>query len=76
MPRSPLVAQTRSWSAAATGPLQPLERLSAYLLKACHFDPQVNRTYAGMVAHFGSAVLPTRPRRPRDKAKASYCILS
>ncbi|WP_145158325.1 IS21 family transposase [Sinorhizobium medicae] len=34
------------------------------IIKACHFDPQVNRTYCGMAAHYGSAVLPTRPRRP------------
>jgi transposase len=30
------------------------------IIKACHFDPQVNRTYCGMAAHYGSAVLPTR----------------
>lgn len=31
------------------------------IIKACHFDPQVNRTYCGMAAHYGSAV-----RRGRD----------
>jgi transposase len=44
------------------------------VIKACHFDPQVNRTYAGMAAHYGSAVLPTRPRRPRDKAKVEAAV--
>ena len=39
------------------------------VIKACLYEPQVNRTYAEMAAHYGSAVLPTRPRRPRDKAK-------
>ena len=34
------------------------------VIKACLFDPQVNRSYAEMAAHYGSAVLPTRPRRP------------
>ncbi len=29
------------------------------VIKACLFDPQVNRTYTGMAAHYGSAVLPT-----------------
>lgn len=44
------------------------------VIKACHFDPQVNRTYTGMAAHHGSAVLPTRPRRPRDKAKVEAAV--
>lgn len=44
------------------------------VIKACHFDPQVNRTYTGMAAHYGSAVLPTRPRRPRDKAKVEAAV--
>ena len=39
------------------------------VIKACLYDPQVNRTYAEMAAHFGTAILPARPRRPRDKAK-------
>jgi transposase len=44
------------------------------IIKACHFDPQVNRTYSAMAAHYGSAVLPTRPRRPRDKAKVEAAV--
>ena len=39
------------------------------LIKACLYDPQVNRTCAEMAARYGAAVLPARPRRPRDKAK-------
>jgi transposase/DNA replication protein DnaC len=45
------------------------------VIKACLYEPQVNRTYAEMAAHYGSAVLPTRPRRPRDKAKVEACVL-
>jgi len=44
------------------------------IIKACHFDPQVNRTYCAMAGHYGSAVLPTRPRRPRDKAKVEAAV--
>lgn len=44
------------------------------IIKACHFDPQVNRTYCAMAAHYRSAVLPTRPRRPRDKAKVEAAV--
>jgi hypothetical protein len=28
-----------------------------------------------MAAHYGTAVLPARPRRPRDKAKVEACVL-
>jgi transposase len=39
------------------------------VIKACLYDPQVNRTYAEMAAHYGAAILPARPPRPREKAK-------
>ena len=45
------------------------------VIKACHYDPQVNRTYAEMAAHYGAAILPARPRRPRDKAKVEQAVL-
>ena len=38
------------------------------VIKACLYDPQVNRTYAEMAAHYDTAIFPARPRRPRDKA--------
>src|SRR5476651_2204380 len=41
--------------------------------KASFYDPEINRSYGKMAAHYGVGVLPARPRRPRDKAKASYC---
>ena len=39
------------------------------VIKACLYDPLVNRTYAEMAAHYDTAILPARPRKPRDKAK-------
>jgi len=45
------------------------------VIKACLYDPVVNRTYADMAAHYGTAVLPARPYKPRDKVMASYCTL-
>ena len=45
------------------------------VIKACHYDPQVNRTYAEMAAHYGAAILPARPRKPRDKAKVEQAVL-
>ena len=45
------------------------------VIKACFYDPLVNRTYTELATHYGAAILPARPRRPRDKTKASYCTL-
>jgi transposase len=45
------------------------------VIKACLYEPQVNRTYAEMAGHYGCAVLPARPRRPRDKAKVEAGVL-
>src|SRR6202040_1970896 len=47
----------------------------AAVVKACLYDPLVNRTYADMAAHYGTAILPARPRRPRDKAKVEQAVL-
>ena len=40
------------------------------VLKACRYEPDLNPTYRDMAAHYGVAVLPARPRKARDKAKA------
>ena len=45
------------------------------VIKACLYDPQINRSYADMAAHYGTAILPARPRRPRDKAKVEQAVL-
>jgi transposase len=45
------------------------------VIKACLYEPSVNRTYAEMAAHYDTAILPTRPRRPRDKAKVEAGVL-
>jgi len=41
----------------------------AAIVKACFYEPGVQRTYSEFAAHFGIGVLPARPRKPRDKAK-------
>lgn len=35
----------------------------------CRYEPDLNPTYQDMAEHYGAAVIPTRVRRPRDKAK-------
>ncbi len=41
----------------------------------CYYEPELNRTYQDWAAHNGVAVVPARPRRPRDKAKAEQGVL-
>lgn len=42
---------------------------------ACFYEPEPNRTYAEMAQHYGCAILPARPYRPRDKAKVEAGVL-
>ena len=42
--------------------------------KACRYEPDLNPTYSEMAAHYGVAVLPARPRKPRDKAKVENAV--
>ncbi|MGX1051362.1 transposase [Bradyrhizobium japonicum] len=37
-------------------------------------DPGLNRTYAEMASHYGTAILAARPRRPKDKAKVEVAV--
>src|SRR5690606_14013995 len=39
------------------------------------YEPDVNRTYAEMAAHYGVAVVPTRVAKPKDKAKVEAGVL-
>lgn len=42
--------------------------------KACYYDPELNPNYAAFAAHYGTAVLPTRPRKPQDKGKVENAV--
>lgn len=50
------------------------DNLKSGVNKASFYDPEVNRTYAAMAAHYGVGVLPARPRRPRDKAAVEASV--
>lgn len=43
--------------------------------RACRYDPLLNRSYQEMAAHYGTAIVPARPRRPRDKAQGEGAVL-
>ncbi len=38
-------------------------------------EQQINRTYADMAAHYDTAIIPARPYKPREKAKAEVGVL-
>lgn len=37
--------------------------------RTCYYDPDLNPTYKDLAAHYNTAILPARVRRPQDKAK-------
>jgi transposase len=43
--------------------------------RANWYEPGLNRTYLDLATHYGTAILPARPRRPRDKAKVEVGVL-
>jgi transposase len=50
------------------------DNLRAGITRACFYEPLVNRTYADMAADYGTAIVPARPYKPRDKAKAEVGV--
>src|ERR1700674_3077 len=43
--------------------------------RANWYEPGLNRTYLDLATHYGTAILPARPRKPRDKAKVEVAVL-
>ena len=39
------------------------------------YDPEINPTYAELAEHYDTAIIPARPRRPKDKAKVENAVL-
>jgi transposase len=51
------------------------DNLRAGVLRANWYEPGINPTYRDLAVHYGTAILPTRVRRPRDKAKVEAGVL-
>src|SRR6202166_4060014 len=56
----------RFWGAAPR--LLVPDNLKSGVNKASFYDPEVNRSYGKMATHYNVGILPTRPRKPKDKA--------
>ena len=51
------------------------DNLKSGVKRPDHYDPELNPTYADLARHYGLAVIPARPYRPRDKAKVEQGVL-
>ncbi len=91
LPCSGLIYAEASWTQKTEDWLGSHVRLFAYLggvpakvvpdnLKvgvthASYYDPVINASYAGLIKHYGTAVVPARARKPRDKPGAENGVL-
>ncbi len=51
------------------------DQLKSGVTEPCRYEPGVQRTYEEMCCHYGTAPLPARQRKPRDKAKVEAGVL-
>jgi transposase len=51
-----------------------VDNLKSGVTRADRYEPEVNRSYQEMLAHYATTALPTRPKKPRDKAKVEYGV--
>ena len=48
--------------------------LKAAVIMPCRYEPGIQRTYADLARHYGTAVVPARPYKARDKAKVEVGV--
>jgi transposase len=51
------------------------DNLKSGVTAASRYEPGINRTYQDLAAHYGTTIMPARPRKPRDKAKVEAAVL-
>ncbi len=51
------------------------DNLRSATTRACKYEPDLNPTYQQLAAHYNVAIIPARPLRPKDKAKAENGVL-
>ena len=50
------------------------DNLKAGVTAASRYEPGISRTYQDMAGHYGTAILPARVRKPRDKTKVEVAV--
>jgi len=51
------------------------DNLKSAVTKACRYEPQINDSYQHLARHYKTAIIPARPYKPKDKAKAENAVL-
>ena len=51
------------------------DNLKTGVTNPCRYEPDINPTYQDLADHYHTAVIPTRPGKPRDKAKVESAVL-
>jgi len=51
------------------------DQTSTAVTRPCRYDPDLNATYAEMARYYNTAIIPARPRKPRDKAGVENGVL-
>ena len=50
------------------------DNLKSAVSKPCRYEPDLNPSYQDLAEHYGTAVIPARVRKPKDKAKAEVGV--
>lgn len=51
------------------------DNLKSGIHEPSFYEPELNPTYQDLASHYGVAILPARPHKPRDKAKVEAGVL-
>ncbi len=50
------------------------DQLKSAVIVPSRYEPTINRSYADLGRHYGTAIVPARPGKPRDKAKVEVGV--
>jgi transposase len=50
------------------------DNLKSGVTDPCRYEPGINPSYQEFAEHYGVAILPARPYKPRDKAKVEKAV--
>ena len=50
------------------------DNLKSGVTSACLYEPGINRSYQDFAEHYDVAVIPARPKKPKDKAKVEKAV--
>jgi transposase len=51
------------------------DNLKSGVTSPCRYEPDINPTYQDLAEYYGTAVIPARSRKPKDKAKVETGVL-